>query len=106
MSEHYYPNPPLPINSLAVASLVLGFTSYFVLPVVGAIAAVVTGHMAKKEIRTNPDRYSGEGFATAGLILGYAHLVLTLITIIFVIIALFMLPTFVNWFTDFIPQIR
>ena len=106
MSEHYYPDPPLPINSLAVASIVLGFTSYFVLPVVGAIAAVVTGHMAKKEIRANPYKYSGEGFATAGLILGYAHLALAFISLVFIIIALALLPAFVDWITQLVNSIQ
>ena len=97
MSEHYYPDPPVPVNSMAVISLVLGITSYSILPLIGAIAAIVTGHMAKQEIKANPYKYSGEGLATAGLILGYAHLALVLITFAFFIIALFMLPAFTTW---------
>jgi hypothetical protein len=106
MSQHYYPDPPLPVNSLAIASMVLGFSSYFVLPIVGAIAAVVTGHMAKQEIKANPYRYSGEGFATAGLIMGYAHLALTLIFLIFIVIALLMLPSVIEWITELINSIQ
>jgi NADH:ubiquinone oxidoreductase subunit 3 (subunit A) len=106
MSQHYYPDPPLPVNSLAIASMVLGFSSYFVLPVVGAIAAVVTGHMAKQEIKANPYRYSGEGFATAGLIMGYAHLALTLIFLVFAVIALLMLPSVIEWITELINSIQ
>lgn len=102
MSQHYYPDPTLPINPLALASFILGSTSFFMLPVLGAIAAVISGHLAKQEIKAKPYTFSGEGFATAGLILGYAHLALTLITIIFVIIALALLPSLVTWITDFI----
>jgi hypothetical protein len=106
MSQHYYPDPPLPVNSLAVVSMVLGFISYFMLPVLGGIAAVVTGHMAKAEIKANPYHYSGEGFATVGLILGYAHLALTLITILVIISALLMLPAFATWITGWIQEIH
>jgi hypothetical protein len=102
VSQHYYPDPPLPLNSMAVVSFILGLTSYFMIPVLGAIGAVITGHLAKQEMKTKPYTYSGEGFATAGLILGYAHLALTMITIVFVIIALALLPSFVNWITEFI----
>ncbi len=102
MSQHYYPDPPLPINPLALASFILGSTSFFMLPVLGAIGAVITGHLAKQEMKAKPYTYSGEGFATAGLILGYAHLALTLITIVFVIIALLMLPTFADWVSELI----
>jgi hypothetical protein len=100
MSLHYYPDQPKPTNSLAMVSFILGLTSYFIIPVLGAVGAIITGHMAKQEYKINPDMYSGEGFATAGLILGYVHLALTLITIVFIIIALVMLPSFVTWITD------
>ena len=102
MSQHYYPDPPLPLNKMAVVSFILGLTSNFMIPVLGAIGAVVTGHLAKQEMKAKPYTFSGEGFATAGLILGYAHLALTLITIIFVIIALALFPSFVTWISDFI----
>ena len=37
------------------------------------MVAVITGHMARKEIRLNP-ALEGSGFATAGLILGWIGL--------------------------------
>ena len=76
--------PPRPTSSLAVVSLALGVASYVVIPVVGAIAAIVTGHMARGQIRRTGER--GRGFATAGLILGYLHLVLAALLIALVII--------------------
>jgi hypothetical protein len=102
VTQHYYPDPPLPINSLALASFILGSTSYFVLPVLGAIAAVITGHLARQEMRANPDSYSGEGYATAGLVLGYTHLALILVAIVFVLITLAVLPALVSWVMDII----
>lgn len=54
---------------------VLGWT---LIPIVGAIIAVITGHMAKKEIRESSGMLGGDGLATAGLLLGYSNLILGL----------------------------
>jgi cytochrome c biogenesis protein CcmG/thiol:disulfide interchange protein DsbE len=62
------------INNWAVVSLVLGILSWLFLPVVGAIGAIILGHKAKRDIRTNVVYFSGDGLATAGLILGYVQL--------------------------------
>lgn len=62
-----------PTNSLAVVSLVTGILSWFVCPFVGAVVAVVTGHVARGQVKRTGE--AGGGMATAGLVLGYAHLV-------------------------------
>ena len=41
-----------PTNTMAVISLVSGILSWFIFPVVGALVAVITGHMARNEIRS------------------------------------------------------
>lgn len=77
-------------STLAVASMICGILSW--LPVIhffGAIAAVITGHMAKKEIRESNGTLTGDGMALTGLILGYAQLGLVVLAIICVITALF-----------------
>jgi hypothetical protein len=51
-------------NGAAVASLVCGF-----IPIVGAIPAVILGHVARGQIRQTGER--GDGMAVAGLVLGY-----------------------------------
>lgn len=61
-------------STLAIISLVSGLLGWTVLPVVGAIAAIVTGHLAKKEIRESNNALSGDGMALAGLILGYVQI--------------------------------
>ncbi len=63
-------------SSLAVISLIAGIASFFILPLLGAIAAVITGGMAKKEIRASHGRMTGEGMATAGQILGWINIAL------------------------------
>lgn len=61
-------------SSLAVISLVAGIISFFILPLVGAIVAVVTGNMAKKEIYQSRGRMTGLGMAKWGLVLGWINI--------------------------------
>ena len=77
---------PVQASSLAIVSLVSGIACWFVLPLIGAIIAVITGHMAKKEIRESAGRLSGVEMANAGLTLGYVHLALTAITVFCIIV--------------------
>jgi hypothetical protein len=67
----------VPNSTAAIVSLVCGILCWvMILPVIGAIVAVVAGHMARSEIRAANGRVGGAGMAKAGLILGYAHLAL------------------------------
>lgn len=52
------------LNTLAVVSLATALTS------IGAVAAVITGHIALAQLKTEPK--SGRALALAGLIVGYA----------------------------------
>ena len=75
MDQNYSPLPPAPTTStLAIVSLISGIVSWFLIPFIAAIAAVITGHMAKNEIRKSNGMLSGNGMATAGLVLGYVQL--------------------------------
>jgi hypothetical protein len=56
----------------------MGILGWIFLPVVGGIIAIITGHLAKKEIRQSEGLLGGNGLATAGPVLGYANLVLGL----------------------------
>lgn len=58
-------------SGLAVASLVLGICSWTVLPFVASLGAIITGHMARAEIRRRPHELDGDGLAIGGLILGW-----------------------------------
>ena len=68
---------PVPTNQLAIVSLVAAILGWVVFPVAGALVAVVTGHMARSQIRARGE--SGGGMALAGLIIGYVHLVVVAI---------------------------
>lgn len=74
-SNQPYQTPPAKPNSnLALASLILGILGWTVIPTIGAIAAIITGHMAKNEIKSSLGALGGDGMATAGLVLGYANI--------------------------------
>ncbi|MPM45734.1 hypothetical protein SDC9_92425 [bioreactor metagenome] len=68
------PLSPKQDSSLAIASLISGLVGWTFIPVLGAIVAVILGHLAKKEIRDSGGRLSGDGMALAGLILGYVQI--------------------------------
>lgn len=61
----------------AILSLVFGILCWIGLPFVAAIVAVVCGHVARSEIRRAPrGTVDGDGLAIAGLILGWAQILL------------------------------
>jgi hypothetical protein len=75
MNQPYQQFPPATRTStLAIVSLIAGIVSWFLLPFIASLAAVITGHMAKKEIKNGNGMVTGNGMATAGLILGYVQL--------------------------------
>jgi hypothetical protein len=62
-----YPHvPPRSTNGLAIASMVLGILWLYW---VGSILALVFGYIAKNQIRERGE--SGDGMATAGIVLGW-----------------------------------
>jgi hypothetical protein len=73
------PDPPAavvsvtPTNILAVVSLVAGILCWVLVPVAGALVAIIAGHIARGQIRRTGE--SGKGLALIGIILGYVHLV-------------------------------
>ena len=70
--------------SVAVASLVLGILGLILIGPLGAIPAIICGHLARTKIKQNPQTLTGDGLAVAGLILGYITLVLSVvITIVY-----------------------
>jgi predicted anti-sigma-YlaC factor YlaD len=78
-------------SKLAYASLAMGFTCWILLPILAAIPAIILGHMARVEIAKSEGRITGDGFAVAGLVMGYANLVI-LSLIVACIASLFLLP--------------
>jgi hypothetical protein len=71
-----------PTSTAAIVSLVSGLSAWVVLPFIGALAAVIAGHMARKEIRESEDGMKGNGMAIAGLILGYSQFALGCLAVV------------------------
>ena len=75
-------NVPVRQNStLAVISLVAGILGWTLLPFLGSLVAIVTGHMARKEIRQNP-ALDGDVMAIIGLVLGWVVVIGTVLAIL------------------------
>lgn len=73
-------------SSLAVVSLVCGILGWTLMPFLGSLIAIVTGHMARSEIRRSPATLEGDGLAVAGLVMGYLVVALTVLGILAVIL--------------------
>lgn len=73
-NQPYQPPTAKPNSNLALASLILGILGWTILPTLGSIGAIITGHMAKNEIKGSMGALGGDGMATAGLVLGYANI--------------------------------
>jgi hypothetical protein len=66
-------------NGLALASLACGLAPFIVGPPV-AIPAIVLGHIARRQIKRTGEQ--GAGLALAGLILGWATVILAIVVIV------------------------
>ncbi|HEY6308432.1 MAG TPA: DUF4190 domain-containing protein [Candidatus Angelobacter sp.] len=60
-----------PTEDKAVISMVLGILSLVSFSILAGIPAIILGKMSRDNIRANPGRYSGEGMATAGVVMGW-----------------------------------
>lgn len=67
----------------AIVSLVSGILGWTVVPFIGAVVAVITGHIARSEIRNNPATKEGDGLALAGVILGWTNIAVWILAILF-----------------------
>jgi hypothetical protein len=61
----------VPNSTMAIVSLIAGVLGLTFLPTIGSIVAVITGTMARKEIRESAGAIGGDGMAVAGLVLGW-----------------------------------
>jgi hypothetical protein len=89
----YTPAAGTHTNTLAIVSLVTGMGSFVahIVPGVGgftvALVAVVTGYMARHQIKQSGEQ--GMGLATAGMVIGAIHLALIVIVAFVVLFLIF-----------------
>ncbi|WP_397595692.1 DUF4190 domain-containing protein [Silanimonas sp.] len=73
-------------SSMAIVSLVAGLLGWTFAPWLGSIIAIITGHMARAEIRRDPAGLEGDGLAVAGLVLGWAMILLSVFTVVAIVL--------------------
>ena len=71
----------LPSSTLAIVSLIAGILGFFGLPIIGSIVAIWAGYTARQETRAVPPRASGDGMATAGIVMGWIQVGLAVVAI-------------------------
>ena len=78
MNQPYPTIPPAApsTSTTAIISLIGGIAGFTFLPLLGSIAGIICGHMAKSEIKKSNGLVGGDGMATAGLVLGYLGIAL------------------------------
>ncbi|WJL95474.1 DUF4190 domain-containing protein [Microbacterium sp. ET2] len=68
-------------NVLAIVSLISSIASFVVLPFIGSLVGVITGHMGLSQIKRTGEQ--GRGLALAGTIVGYVGLGFILLLVLF-----------------------
>jgi hypothetical protein len=104
-----YSQSPAPLetttSTLAIVSLVSGILSWLIIPLIGSILAVITGHMAKNEIKRSRGVLTGDGLATAGLVLGYLQIAVGVCGFCVFVILVLMGPSVGSVFSNIIEEL-
>ena len=83
MNQQNYPQnmnyTVLPSSTLAIVSLVAGIVGFVAMPIIGSIVAIWAGYAARNETRSVPPKASGDGMATAGIVMGWIQIGLALV---------------------------
>ena len=74
------------VNPLAVVALVSSLVGLFVIPVIGQIVGIITGHISLKQLKTTGER--GRGMALSGVLIGYISLGLGILAIVLLVVIL------------------
>jgi len=69
-------------SGAAIASLVMGIMTWTFLPVLGALVAIITGHIGIAEVKKGNGYVKGRGMAIAGLIMGYVQIGIIILIIV------------------------
>ncbi len=92
-------------STTAIVSLIFGVLTWFALPFIGAVIAVICGHAARSEIRYSGGRVDGGGIAMAGLLLGWSHLILIFGGILLLFSLPFGLMGGLHWLMQFLHNL-
>ena len=85
-------------STLAIISLVAGILGWTLLPLLGSVGAIITGHMARGEIRRSAGAIDGDGFAIAGLVLGWGSVIVAILSVLLVVVFFGGIAALLAWF--------
>jgi hypothetical protein len=71
------------MHTMAVVSLIASVVGWFFCPFIGGIIGLITGMMARKAIKAEPNRWDGDGMAIAGMIVGGINMGMWILVIAF-----------------------
>jgi hypothetical protein len=92
------PSPSRQTSVAAVVSLIFGILGWTLVPFIGSIVAIVSGHMARSQIRQAQGSMDGDGLAVAGLVMGYLMIGLAIFSVIAIIMLFGGLAAFIAMF--------
>lgn len=75
---------PAKTNTLAIVSLIASIAGFVILPFIGSLVGVITGHLSLSQLRTSGEE--GRGLALAGTIVGWVGLGLAILGIVAVVL--------------------
>jgi hypothetical protein len=102
-----YPSafPAPQTSTLAIISLVAGIATWLIVPILGAIVAIITGNMARRDIAASNGTLTGNGLAVTGLVLGYAQIFLLVIPLFMICLLALLGPAIGNVFSNIVADI-
>jgi len=71
----------------AIIALVCAIASWVVLPLLPAIAALMIGSSARREIRASGGWLTGDGLVTAAKVIAWANIVLCVLAVVLIVLA-------------------
>jgi hypothetical protein len=75
----------------AVISLVLGILSLVSFSILAGIPAIILGNASRERIRASSGQLTGEGLATAGVVMGWISVALALVIVFIVFMMAFII---------------
>jgi len=93
--------PPPETESKAIIALVLSIVSFFLLPVLPAIAALVLASSSKRDIQASGGRLGGEGMVTAAKIISWINIGMWVLIALFFVLFLGIFASLFSTMNDF-----
>lgn len=90
-------NTPPPTSTAAIVSAVSGVLAWAALPFIGALVAVIAGHVARADIRRSAGTLGGDGWALLGLVLGWVQFAAALLSLAVLMLFLGGLAALATW---------